>query len=132
MESCYSFGWILSSFVYQEILRYQRDSLLSTVWPEILPFESELGMSFMFQEKSENRNIAMCCRHIVWIPDIKIGMSSETRKWGGWGRTSTWVSGENQRNKMPRCTTAGISLKSNGVVTCSNRLAAILFRQVAA
>lgn len=32
--------------------------------------------------------------------------------------TSIGESGENHRNSTPRFTTAGISLKSNGVVTC--------------
>lgn len=31
--------------------------------------------------------------------------------------TSVWLSGENHLSSTPRCTTAGISLKSNGVVT---------------
>jgi hypothetical protein len=34
--------------------------------------------------------------------------------------TSTALSGENHLNSTPRCTTAGISLKSKGVVTCIN------------
>lgn len=38
---------------------------------------------------------------------------SQSNKW----LTSVWLSGVNHRKRTPRCTTAGIILKSNGVVT---------------